>query len=209
MAIFEIIFNILYLSSVIVLSLLIYKRGNTLSSKLFAIMGLLLGFGDAFHLIPRIISHIAGDFAPYAFYLGVGKLITSITMTIFYLLLLRVFELEVKVNKPIRNVIYGLVLIRFIILFLPGNEWALNQPSLLYPILRNVPFAIIGGLMIVEFYKSTPYYKRIALWIFISFVCYILVVVGAYFIPAFGAFMMPKTVAYLMIVIDGFRKYAK
>ncbi len=210
MAIFEILFNITYLLSVLIISSIIYingKHSNNNAAKLFGVMGILLGFGDSFHLIPRILSHIDGDFDKYAYFLGMGKLVTSVTMTFFYVILYKVYELLVKENKNLRYIIYALVVIRLVITFLPGNEWALNQPSLLYPILRNVPFAIIGGLMIIEFWRANQFFKKLAFWILISFICYIIVVVGAYFIPVLGAFMMPKTVAYLLIIIIGYKEF--
>lgn len=212
MAIFEITFNVLYLLSVIIISAMIYingKHSNNKAAKLFGLMGLLLGFGDSFHLIPRIFSHVDGDFEKYAYFLGMGKLVTSVTMTFFYVILFKVYELMVKENKNLRYVIYAFVVVRLVITFLPGNEWALNQPSLLYPILRNIPFAIIGGLMIIEFWRSTEFFKKLALWILVSFVCYIIVVVGAYFVPVLGAFMMPKTVAYLLIVFIGYKEFKR
>ena len=54
------------------------------------LMCILLGGGDAFHLIPRIIINIKGETedkkenARRSFWLGLGNLISSITMTLFY-----------------------------------------------------------------------------------------------------------------------------
>lgn len=58
MEIFESLFDISYLAIVIGLGvrLLLEKNKN---AKLFGIMAILLGFGDAFHLIPRVISHLS------------------------------------------------------------------------------------------------------------------------------------------------------
>ena len=48
-------------------------------------MALILGCGDAFHLVPRILNYwIDSDFTAA---LGIGKLVTSVTMTAFYLLM--------------------------------------------------------------------------------------------------------------------------
>ena len=49
-------------------------------------LALVLAGGDAFHLVPRCLNYfIDYDFTPF---LGVGKLVTSITMTIFYVVIL-------------------------------------------------------------------------------------------------------------------------
>lgn len=209
MGIFESIFDVSYLISVVVISVLILKKGSRRDIVLFGLMGLLLGFGDAFHLIPRIIAHLTTGMDDYQTALGIGKLITSITMTIFYVLLYLSYEATHGENKKFRNLLYSLVLIRFVLLALPGNSWLANDGTLFYGILRNIPFALIGGILVYEFYKSKDrMYTKIAFWVIVSFICYAIVVVGAGFVPALGAFMMPKTIAYLIIVILGY-KYIK
>ena len=58
---------------------------------------LILGIGDAFHLIPRIIDHFSET--DVSFYLGSGKLITSVTMTIFYVILYIILRILTKAEK--------------------------------------------------------------------------------------------------------------
>lgn len=62
-------------------------------SKLFGIMSLVLVSGDAFHLVPRVMAAVdrAGD---YSKAMGIGTLVTSVTMTIFYLIMYRVYEIR-------------------------------------------------------------------------------------------------------------------
>ena len=50
-------------------------------------MAVLLGAGDSFHLIPRCIALWTSGLEANAAALGTGKFITSITMTIFYLIM--------------------------------------------------------------------------------------------------------------------------
>ncbi len=48
--------------------------------KLMGIATLVLGGGDAFHLVPRVLNYwMTGDFTAA---LGIGKFITSVTMTV-------------------------------------------------------------------------------------------------------------------------------
>ena len=84
-AIGESIFDVLYLFFAIGsgITLLVKSKGRTVIA-LFALMTLLLGAGDSFHLIPRVLNYWTD--ADYTAALGIGKLITSITMTVFYLL---------------------------------------------------------------------------------------------------------------------------
>ena len=87
-AIFETIFDIVYLSTVITLGIIMIRRcAGEKQYFLYGIMAVTLGCGDAFHLIPRAIALCTTGLASYTAALGVGKLITSITMTVFYVLL--------------------------------------------------------------------------------------------------------------------------
>lgn len=212
---FESIFDICYLVFVITLSTMILHRGIQTKNKatsIFGLMGLLLGIGDSFHLIPRIIGHLTTGLQDYQMALGIGKLITGITMTIFYFLLLKYFEETTQEKSKTVNIsIISLILIRFALLVLPGNDWLNNGNDLTYGIIRNIPFLIIGIIIVVLFFqkgKQTEfrYFQSMGIWIIVSFVCYMIVIIGSGFIPALGAFMMPKTVAYLLIIWIGYRK---
>nr|MCR5603167.1 hypothetical protein [Lachnospiraceae bacterium] len=59
------------------------------SSRYMGASTLILGFGDAFHLIPRVLNYFVD--ADLTTVLGLGKLITSITMTVFYILVFRIW----------------------------------------------------------------------------------------------------------------------
>jgi|LGOV01.1.fsa_nt_gb hypothetical protein len=214
MVYFEVVFDITYLISVIFLSSLIVKKGLEKKVKaiiIFGIMGLLLGFGDSFHLIPRIIAQLTTGMDDYALYLGVGKLITGITMTIFYYLLYQFYILKTDDrNSNIHISIIFLILVRFILLALPGNEWTLNSNILLFGIIRNIPFALLGGIIVYLFLtnnneKEKVLFSKIGIWVIVSFVCYGIVVIGSGFIPILGALMMPKTVAYFIIIYLGYK----
>lgn len=61
--------------------------------KLFGITTLILGIGDSFHLVPRVIALVSGKgFEYFEVYLGIGKFITSITMTVFYVILYYIYK---------------------------------------------------------------------------------------------------------------------
>lgn len=210
---FEVLFDILYLLSVIAISIAIITNGIKQSNKatiLFGIMGLLLGFGDSFHLIPRIIGHLTTGLEDYQTALGIGKLITGTTMTIFYYLIYRYFVLLTnKRDKTVHLIIITLIIIRYSLLLLPGNDWINNGNSLFYGILRNIPFAILGGIVVWLFIKNGSLYNKLffkmGTWIIVSFICYIVVIVGSASYPILGAFMMPKTVAYFIIIFIGYQ----
>ncbi|MDR2537797.1 MAG: hypothetical protein LBC46_05780, partial [Treponema sp.] len=92
MAIGETIFDIFYLVTAITLGFMFLRRssGNR-QTLLVGIMVLVLGFGDAFHLIPRVYALWNGGTSAHPVGLEIGKLITSITVTVFYVLLYHIW----------------------------------------------------------------------------------------------------------------------
>ncbi|MGM9538177.1 MAG: hypothetical protein ACI3VN_07595, partial [Candidatus Onthomonas sp.] len=92
-AIFETLFDIVYLVSVIALGILMLRgSGGRRQYLLYGAMAVTLGCGDAFHLIPRAVALCTTGLADYTAALGIGKLVTSVTMTAFYVLLYYVWR---------------------------------------------------------------------------------------------------------------------
>ena len=177
---------------------------------LFGLACCILGAGDAFHLVPRAIGLFNGTLENpdpnLALWLGVGKLITSITMTAFYLLLYFFVYARAKEsrNKAVDYFVYALVLARVVLCALPQNEWTTNGSPLLFGILRNVPFTILGILVIVLCYQKLRQIKSFKLlWIAIilSFGFYLPVVFFASSYSWVGMLMLPKTICYMWIGI--------
>lgn len=85
-AIVETIFDTVYLFSVITIGILMIRKskGNR-QFTMFGIMAVILGSGDAFHLVPRATALCTTGFENFTVQLGLGKWITSVTMTIFML----------------------------------------------------------------------------------------------------------------------------
>lgn len=216
--IFESIFSITYLISVITLGIIMLKNSKSKEVKLYGIMSITLGAGDAFHLIPRIYANLTNTFDIQATvnYLGFGKFVTSISMTIFYVLLFIIWQLafDKKSSKLLRNTIFVLAAIRIILCFMPQNEWLSMNPSLTWGIIRNIPFLIMGIMIMVVYFKQSKKhvdnkYKFVALAVLLSFLFYIPVVLFASTYSWVGILMIPKTVAYFWIVLIGFKYYKK
>ncbi len=210
MALAESLFNILYLSIVIALGIQLCLQKNK-SAKSFGIMGIVLGLGDSFHLMPRIISYWSiGGFAANEFILSWGKAITSVTMTIFYLLYYYFLKNQTGDSDRRKDyLMWFLVIARIVLLLMPQNEWGRLPGSYLFAILRNIPFAIMGILLIIWSYKNRDIYgiKYMSLLISLSFIFYAPVVLWVHKVPAIGALMIPKTIAYFAIVYIGYRRF--
>lgn len=76
---------------------------------LFGWMAVVLGAGDSFHLVPRALALCTTGLENYTVPLGLGKWITSVTMTVFYVLLYYVWRLRYRVlaGTASRAAVYG------------------------------------------------------------------------------------------------------
>lgn len=212
-AIAETLFDAVYLITVITLGvIMVAKSQGRKQYRLFGIMAIVLGAGDAFHLIPRAVALCTSGLENFTVSLGIGKLITSITMTIFYVLLYYVWRIryDIKGKKNLTAVVYVLAALRVILCLFPQNQWLSPAPPLSWGIYRNIPFALLGLLIIVLFYKEAKKqgdsaFKWMWLTIVLSFTFYIPVVLWAEVIPMIGMLMIPKTCAYVWTVLIGYR----
>ena len=216
-AIAETLFDIIYLVTVITIGTLMIRqcKGN-LQYRLFGIMAVTLGLGDAFHLVPRAIALCTTGLEDYTVALGIGKLITSVTMTVFYILLYYVWRLRYQ-GEGKRNltvIVYVLALIRVILCLFPQNEWTHADAPISWGIYRNIPFALLGLLVILLFYKNAKErkdrsFRFMWLTVVLSFGFYIPVVLWADAIPVIGMLMIPKTCAYVWTVVIGYQDMRK
>ena len=204
-------FEILYLLAGLLISVFILiKSKKRTQYVLFGVMGLVLVFGDSFHLIPRIIhSWELGDENIYAA-LGIGKLVTSITMTFFYLLLYWFFKIRYAKKTPLALdlTLYGLALVRVVLCLLPYNDWTNKDAPYLWGIYRNIPFLIMGVLMVILCFKwakeeQDKTFRFTYLAIALSFFFYLMTVTLTVVNTLFGLMMLPKTICYVWILVMG------
>lgn len=213
--IMETLFDVFYLIGVITIGMImILKSGNNKQFKLFGIMAVVLGLGDSFHLIPRSYALLTTGLEANASALGIGKFITSITMTIFYIILFHIWRqrYNIKEDKWLTFSIYALGIIRIGLCLFPQNEWLNYHAPVSWGIYRNIPFAIMGIIIIWIFYDKAKKFndtnfKFMWLAIVLSFAFYIPVVLWANTIPLIGILMIPKTLAYVWVVLMGYREF--
>ncbi|MEG1683922.1 MAG: hypothetical protein RR092_06495, partial [Oscillospiraceae bacterium] len=216
-AIMETLFDIVYLTTMVALGIVMIRRGRDIPQyRLFGIMAVTLGLGDSFHLIPRALALCTTGLDSFTAALGVGKFVTSVTMTIFYVLLYFVWRLRYQVTgkRGLTLAVFGLAIVRIALCLMPQNAWTSATPPLSWGIYRNLPFAALGLLIIVLFFLRTRNdadrpFRHMWLTITLSFAFYIPVVLFADAIPAVGALMIPKTCAYVWTVLIGYRALQK
>ncbi|HAX72342.1 MAG TPA: hypothetical protein DCY20_02325 [Firmicutes bacterium] len=213
-AIMETLFDVFYLSTVVILGTTMVRKGKSDNTKLFGYMALLLGFGDAFHLIPRAYGLLTTGLEANAAALGVGKFITSITMTIFYVVLYHIWRrrYQVQNTKTLTIWVYALAASRIALCLFPQNEWLNYYAPVSWGVYRNIPFAILGLVIIYLFYKHAKAHRDVTfkwMWfaIVLSFAFYIPVVLWATTFRLIGMLMIPKTLAYVWIIWMGYKAY--
>lgn len=209
----EVVFDLLYLSVVFYLGYkLMKKRNENIQYLIFGLMALTLGFGDMFHLIPRVVGHLTTGLDDYTFYLGLGKAITSYTMTFFYLLVLYAYEKRFDTkNAFVRVIVVGLLLLKVILSVLPQNEWLTSGATVEFQIIRNIPFVMMGiylvSIIFIDSLKEDDKpFMKIAIGILLSFLFYLPVIIFAQSVPAIGALMMPKTLAYVYVIYVAYKE---
>lgn len=211
-AIFETAFDIVYLCTVITLGIIMIRRSRGRKQYLlYGIMAVTLGAGDSFHLVPRAVALCTSGLENYTAALGIGKLITSVTMTAFYVLLYYVWRCRYNVTgkRGITATVWGLSALRVILCLMPQNMWTSPDAPLAWGIYRNIPFALLGLLIIVLTFRSARHnndreFRFLWLTIVLSFGFYIPVVLFAEAVPMIGMLMIPKTCAYVWTVLIGF-----
>lgn len=207
-AIGETIFDVLYLSFALFSGLFMLVRGNTPLVKKAGAMAALLGAGDAFHLIPRAYALWTTGLEANAAALGTGKFITSITMTLFYLILYYIWRdyYHVEDRTELTTVMWVLALARILLCLLPQNLWLSYRQPLAFGVLRNIPFAVMGLIIILLFAQEVKYtgdrvFRFMPLAVALSFGFYLPVVLFSGTVPAVGMLMIPKTLAYVWVVV--------
>lgn len=208
MRVAESVFDIAYLLFDLVAAIVFLAQANGRPVfYLYALLTILLGGGDAFHLIPRVQMHLFGVRDNTQRKLGLGTAITSVTMTVFYVILYFIWRLifpGIEVSPAIPALIFLTAGIRMVLCFFPQNEWFSGKENLRWSLYRNVPFAITGILVIALFAISGNAggygLWRMCIAIALSFGFYLPVAFLAKRVPAVGALMLPKTVMYMWII---------
>ena len=211
-AIMETLFDVVYLILVITIGIRMMIKGRKERQYFwFGLMAVILGSGDAFHLLPRAYALCTTGLENFTAALGIGKLITSVTMTLFYVLLYYIWRIRycVKEQNGLTVCICLLAASRIVLCLFPQNEWTSPDAPLSWGIYRNIPFILLGLLIIFLFSKKASEandkrFRFMWLAIILSFAFYIPVVLFAGTVPVIGMLMIPKTCAYVWIVLMGY-----
>lgn len=187
----------------------VFSKGNPLFI-LYGVLTLTLCGGDAFHLVPRVIRTVRGSSDKIKSQMGRGLQISSITMTVFYIILMYVWKYTFpELNAPVavEAMIWISAIIRIIVCLFPQNNWTAENGNIKLSIVRNAVFAVtgIGVIILYAISGNTNGYHmtRMVVAIIISFVCYLPVTLFSKTKPKVGLLMIPKTCAYMWVIVMG------
>jgi hypothetical protein len=219
----EIIFNITYLVVIwgLVIALLL-RRGELspaqrrLSDWITAAFAL-LALGDTGHVGFRVWAYALGGlesqvslFGRSISLVGAGALMTAVTVTLFYMLMLEVWRLRFR--RQYGTFEYFLLIAgatRLYMLTLSVNDWWRVVPDQPWSTIRNIPLMVQGlGLAYLILRDAIASHDKTFRWIgisiLVSYACYIPVILFVQQSPMIGMLMIPKTLAYVAI---GFLAY--
>lgn len=222
--IFESAFNIIYLVLVWALVILMTRNMPTVSEQdqstagLIRVAFILLAAGDTGHVGFRVFGYLLGGLDTTVNILGskmslagLGTLTTSFTVTLFYMLLVYVWQKRFHHgSNAFTSLLLAAGLIRLVMMALPGNDWAAVVPPQPMSIYRNIPL-MVQGLGIIGLFLTSGYREKdrafqwIGWMILVSFAFYIPVIFFAQRVPLLGMLMIPKTCAYLVVAWVAYR----
>ena len=152
-------------------------------------------------MIPRIVSNLRPAWKRKQFWLGLGNLISSITMTLFYVTLAYVMDSYKPgvMSHAIQLAIIILALVRIGLCAFPANNWFDEGGNQRWRLYRNLPFIAIG--MVTAAYLVVLYRQwLLAMLVVVSFVCYMTTIMGVKKNPRLGMMMIPKTICYIWMI---------
>ena len=212
---FEIIFTLSYLVTLWILVIAMKRRQPQLAEADRPLMQLyvwafgLLAAGDSLHILGRVAAYALGglDAKPEVFgiplgIVGIGALATSITLTVFYAMMLVIWRK--RFDKPygvVGAILFAAAVVRLIIMSFPGNQWQNPSSPHDWAIYRNIPFWIQGLGVMYLFWRNgraanDSLYPKLSILFLLSFAFYTPVVLFAHKIPILGMLMLPKTLIY-------------
>lgn len=222
----EILFNVTYLIVIWTLVVLMWRRlpfvpaQDKPVAELFVGAFALLALGDTGHVGFRVWAFLTGGleqtvsvFGQQVGLVGLGALSTAITVTLFYVLMLMIWQRRYR--KPYGW--FGMLLfvsagVRLALMVFPQNDWNSSVPPQPWSLIRNAPLVLSGlgvAYLILRdaFAANDRVFKWIGAMILVSYAFYAPVILFVQQMPAVGMLMIPKTLAYMAIAWIGYKNF--
>ena len=220
----EIAFNVLYLVViwVLVIAMTVNRERvapqNRRVADLARWMFFLLALGDTGHVGFRVLAYAQGGLdatitvaGREVGLVGLGALATAITVTLFYVLVLMMWQ--ARYHKPygwFGYLLFAMAALRLVLMVPAVNQWNSVVPPQPWSIIRNLPLTVMGlGAAALILRDAIAAGDRPFTWIgisiVVSYLCYIPVILFVQQIPMVGMLMIPKTLAYVAVALICYR----
>ncbi len=217
---FEVIFNIAYLIAIwgIVIAMTLHRDRVAPQDRRVAALGrwafFLLALGDTGHVGFRVWAYAAGSLESTITILGrevglvgLGALATAITVTVFYVLVLMMWQ--ARTGKPygwFGALLFAMAGLRLLLMIPAVNQWNSVTPPQPWSVVRNLPLTIAGlGVAYLILRDALAARDRPFVWvgglIVLSYAMYIPVILFVQQAPMVGMLMIPKTLAYVGVAV--------
>jgi len=214
----EVVFNVSYLCVVWLLVVMMMRRRDRLPvrtavyARPFMWAFALLALGDTGHVGFRVVAYALGDLdvqinllgKPFSL-VGLGTLLTAVTVTFFYMLVLVVWKRRFDKSYGWWGLwLFGAAVIRLVVMVFPQNDWNSTVTPWPWSLYRNIPLLIQGlGVAYLILRDASAARDRTFTWvgimILVSYAFYTPVILFARQVPILGTLMIPKTLAYVAI----------
>ena len=221
----EISFNLVYLAVVWALVVAMLRRRPHLPAErqrlaqLFIWAFALLAAWDTGHVGFRVLAYALGDlettfnvFGITVGLVGLGVFSTSVTVTLFYALMLMIWRQ--RFDRPygwLGVLAFCAAIVRLGIMLLPQNEWSRIVSPQPWSSYRNAPLLVQGSVAAILILRDAARnhdraFKWIGVMILISFAFYIPVILWVEKMPVIGMLMIPKTMTYVVMAWLGYKR---
>ena len=224
----EISFNLAYLLVIWGMVFAMRRRQSQVPSAhqpqsgLFIAAFGLLALGDTGHVGFRVWAFARGDlastipvFGREIGLVGLGALATALTVTLFYVMLLVIWQR--RFQRPygwFGGLLVLAAISRFLLMLPAANQWNNTVPPQPWSLYRNLPLVVLGlGVAALILRDASAARDRTYQWIggmiLVSYAFYAPVILFVQTVPLVGMLMIPKTLAYVAIAFLAYSYYFK
>lgn len=211
--ILEPILHIMYITPIIILgSYLIRNAVGNILYKAFGSFSLTLALADGIFLIPRMYALLTTGIEDNLKIIGWGRMGNAIIISILFLVLYDIYNLRYSKRKleTLNKTFFGLAITRIIICLLPGNKWFELTPSPTFALIRFIPLAVTGILLIMVIYIHSKKYNDFNFKIISVATAIAIIFMEPYMYSIEGAriifFTLLRTLALLTIIFIGYKE---
>lgn len=200
-------FYIIFLGLSLFVSLrLLFRSRRSTSDLLLGLFVLVLGVGEGFHIVPRIIELFTGDTVLYSSAIEIGRVVSSSVILFTYTLLIFFNRMYNDTTESKKIYVILLVLGLIGVLLNVVYKDSVNYSVIL---LRNLPLMGIGLYVILQLKQSMATDSRFK-YLWLALILSLVFTLGFELLSSnyefFIILMMPKVLMFIWVIVMGMSK---